>query len=514
MKKRETWQTKIGLIFAAAGNAVGLGNLLRFPSKVALYGGGAFMVPYFVALFLLGIPLMLIEWVIGRYAGAKGHGSMTGIIGSFFNHSYVSRVLGSIGVSIPVLIVCYYIYIESWTLGFAFLSLFGQMPEPVQSPDYKTAMEPYISFFKDYTKPSYIDLGFLVITQPSLTALVFLVITLAINWVILQRGIVKGIELTAKYGLPLLILMGIFLGFVSLSMNGWKGVEGLLFIYTPDFSKLSDPQVWLEASGQIFFTLSLGMGAIATYASYVKRNEDVVKTGLWTAGLNEFIEVVIGASIAIPAAFAVFGALAVPELAKEGTFRIGFMSMPAILMSLPLGSLLSAVWFFLLFIAALTSSLALTQPLVALLEDEMRWSHSKAVNVSMLVVSAGAFLSAFVPGFIDDVDFWAGTFMLLFFGLLEIIIFVWIFGVNNFHRELNTNSFIKIPKALVYFFAVVSPAFLIILLYFWGVTKLPQVLSQTEPGVLIARAFVIFVLVLIAFFSVESRRRYLAGPHM
>lgn len=500
-RKRETWQTKIGLIFAAAGNAVGLGNLLRFPSKVALYGGGAFMVPYFVALFLLGIPLMLIEWVIGRYAGAKGHGSMTGIIGSFFNHSYGSRVLGSIGVSIPVLIVCYYIYIESWTLGFAFLSLLGKMPEPVQSPDYKTAMEPYVSFFKEYTKPS-------------LTAIVFLIITLAINWVILQRGIVKGIELTAKYGLPLLLLMGIFLSFVSLSMNGWKGVEGLLFIYTPDFSRLSDPQVWLEASGQIFFTLSLGMGAIATYASYVKRNEDVVKAGLWTAGLNEFIEVVIGASIAIPAAFAVFGALAVPELAKEGTFRIGFMSMPAILMSLPLGSLLSAVWFFLLFIAALTSSLALTQPLVALLEDEMRWSHSKAVNLSMLLVSGGAFLSAFVPGFIDDVDFWAGTFMLLFFGLLEIIIFVWVFGVNNFHRELNTNSFIRIPKALVYFFAVVSPAFLVILLYFWGVTKLPQVLSQTEPGVLIARAFVIFVLVLIAFFSVESRRRYLAGPHM
>jgi NSS family neurotransmitter:Na+ symporter len=512
--KRETWQTKIGLIFAAAGNAIGLGNLLRFPSKVALYGGGAFMVPYFVALFLLGLPLMLIEWVIGRYAGAKGHGSMTGIIGSFFNHSYGSRVLGSIGVSIPILIVCYYIYIESWTLGFAFLSLFGQMPQPVQSPDYKTAMEPYVSFFKEYTESSYIDLGFLVIIQPSLTALVFLVITLAINWVILQRGIVKGIELTAKYGLPLLIIMGIFLGFVSLSMNGWKGVEGLLFIYTPDFSKLSDPQVWLEASGQIFFTLSLGMGAIATYASYVKRNEDVVKAGLWTAGLNEFVEVFIGASIAIPAAFAVFGALAVPELAKEGTFRLGFMTMPAILMSLPLGSLLSTVWFFLLFIAALTSSLALTQPLVALLEDEMRWSHSKAVNVSMLLVSAGAFLSAFVPGFIDDVDFWAGTLMLLFFGLLEIIIFVWVFGVHNFHRELNTNSFIKIPKSLVYFFAVVSPVFLVILLYFWGVTKLPEVLSQTEPGVLIARAFVIFVLVLIAFFSVESRRRYLAGPHM
>ncbi len=499
--RRENWKTRVGLIFAAAGNAIGLGNLLRFPSKVALYGGGAFMIPYFAAFLLLGLPLMLIEWVIGRYAGSKGHGSMTGIIGSFFNHSYGSRVLGSIGVSIPILIVCYYIYIESWTLGFAFLSFFGQMPQLVQSTNYKVAMEPYLSFYKYYT-------------EPSTLAIVFLIITLAINWFILQRGIVKGIELTAKYGLPLLILMGLFLSLVSLSMNGWKGLEGLLFIYTPDFSRLSDPHVWVEASGQIFFTLSLGMGAIATYASYVKRNEDVVKAGLMTAGLNEFVEVIIGASIAIPAAFAVFGALAVPELAKEGTFRIGFITMPAILMSLPLGSLLSAVWFLLLFIAALTSSLALIQPMVALLEDEMRWNHSKAVNVSMILVSGGAFLSAFVPGFIDDVDFWAGTLMLLFFGLLEIIIFVWIFGVHNFHRELNTNTFIRIPKFLVYFFAIASPVYLVLLLYFWGIVKLPQVLSQADPGVLIARAFVIFVLLLIAFLSVESRRRYLAGPHM
>jgi SNF family Na+-dependent transporter len=97
---------------------------------------------------------------------------------------------------------------------------------------------------------------------------------------------------------------------------------------------------------------------------------------------------------------------------------------------------------------------------------------------------------------------------------LYMVIFVWVFGVHNFHRELNTNSFIKIPKALVYFFAVVSPVFLVILLYFWDVTKLPEVLSQTEPGVLIARAFVVFVLVLITFFSVESGRSYLAGPHM
>ncbi|RMH06487.1 MAG: sodium:calcium symporter [Aquificota bacterium] len=501
MKKREQWASKVGLVFAAAGNAIGLGNLLRFPSKVALYGGGAFMVPYFVALFLIGLPLMVLEWVIGRYAGAKGHGSMTGIMGSLFHHANWARVLGSLGVAIPFLIVCYYIYIESWTLGFAVLSLLGQMPKPVSTEDPKTAMAPYLSFFREYTEPSAI-------------AVLFLVITLLINWYILQRGVVKGIELTAKVGIPALLLMGIFLMFVSLSIRGGKGLEGLLYIYKPDFSKLGDPQVWLEASGQIFFTLSLGMGAIATYASYVKAKEDVLKASFWTAGLNEFVEVVIGASIAIPAAFAMFGAMAVPELAKEGTFRLGFMSMPAVLMALPFGLVLCALWFLLLFLAALTSSLALTQPLVSLFEDEMRWSHTKAVNVSMLMVSVGAFLSAFVPGFIDELDFWAGTFMLVFFALVEIVVFVWIFGVHKFHHELTRDVFIKIPKGLVYFFAVVSPTFLVILLYQWGVVKAPEVLSNTSWEASLARFFILAVVVFLAFIAIESKRRYLSGPHM
>ncbi len=500
MREREKWASKTGLIFAAAGNAVGLGNLLRFPSKVALYGGGAFMIPYFIALFLIGIPLMLIEWVIGRYAGAKGHGSMTGILGSFFKHSYSSRVLGSLGVAIPFLIVTYYIYIASWTLGFAFFALLGKLPKPSYTDDYKQAMQPFLNFFRDYT-------------SPSPYAIVFLVITILISWYIMQQGIARGIEILAKFGIPTLLMMGIILSIVSLSINGGKGLSGLVFIYTPDFSKLSNPQVWIEASGQIFFTLSLGMGAIATYASYVKQKEDVIKAGLWTAGINEFVEVVIGASIAIPAAFAVFGALAVPELAKEGTFRLGFVSMPAILMGLPLGSLLSFLWFFLLFIAALTSVVALIQPLVSLFEDEMRWNHTKSVAVSMVMVSTGAFLSAYVPGFIDDVDFLAGTLMLLFFGLLEIIVFTWVFGVNNFHREITRNTSIKIPKWVVYFFAVVSPIFILVLLYVWGISELPKFLSKKEWGVIVSRVYVISVIAFLFFIAVESKRRYLSGPY-
>jgi len=493
MQKREIWATRIGLVFAAAGNAIGLGNLLRFPSKVALYGGGAFIIPYFISFFLLGIPLMILEWTIGRYAGSKGHGSMIGIMGEFFNHSYLSRIIGSLGVAIPFLIVCYYIYIESWTLGFAFLSLFQKLPLPTQTGDPQLMMMPFLKFYKSYT-------------QPSFWAVLFLIITLVINWYILNRGIIRGIEITAKIGIPALLLMGVFLSFVSLSINNWKGLEGLCFIFKPDFSRLLDPQVWVEASGQIFFTLSLAMGAIATYASYVKKNEDVLKTGLYTAGLNEFVEIVIGASIAIPAAFAMFGASSIPELAKEGTFRIGFMSMPAILMALPFGSYLSFIWFFLLFIAALTSSLALSQPLVALFEDELKFPRSKAVNVSMIMISIGAFFSAFVPDFLDELDFWAGTLFLIVFGFIEILAFVWIFGVENFYRELTRDVFFKIPKTMVYIFYGASSIFIGVLFYFWTTVKLPEYLGQISWNLIISRGFIITSLLILILIAIESKK--------
>uniref|UniRef100_A0A7C4NRM2 Sodium:calcium symporter n=1 Tax=Thermodesulfobacterium geofontis TaxID=1295609 RepID=A0A7C4NRM2_9BACT len=482
----------MGLILAAAGNAIGLGNILRFPSKVALYGGGAFMVPYFISLFLLGLPLMILEWVIGRYAGSKGHGSMIGIMGVFFNQSSLPRIVGSLGVVIPFLIVCYYIYIESWTLGFAFLSLFKKLPQYIEYTDPNLTLIPFLKFYKEYT-------------QPSLLAILFLLITLVLNWYILKRGVVKGIELTAKIGLPLLFLMGIFLSIVSLSINNWKGVEGLYFIFKPNFSKLTDPQVWVEASGQIFFTLSLAMGAIATYASYVKKNEDVVKVGIYTALINELAEIGIGASIAIPAAFAIFGASSIPQLAQEGTFRLGFMSMPAILAILPFGYIFSFIWFFLLFIAAFTSSLALIQPLVAFFEDELEISHHLAVNLSMVMVAFGAFLSAFVPGFLDELDFWAGAVFLILFAFIEILVFVWLFGVDNFYKELIRDTFLKIPKLMVYVFYGASLIFIGILFYFWILIKLPQYFQNITWNIIIARGFIIGTLFILGLLAIKSK---------
>ncbi|MCS7215044.1 MAG: sodium-dependent transporter [Thermodesulfovibrio sp.] len=493
MTERQSWGSKLGLILATAGNAVGLGNILRFPSKAALYGGGAFMVPYFISLFLMGLPLMIIEWVIGRYAGRYGHGSMTGILGLFFNHASWARILGSIGVAIPLLICMYYIYIESWTLGFAFLSIFGEIPTPVVTSNANEAIKPYLNFFREYT-------------NPSATAYFFLLLTIAINWFILQKGVKKGIEITAKIGMPAIILFGFILGLICLSAGNWKGFEGLKFIYNLNFSRISDPVVWIEASGQIFFTLSLGMGAIAVYASYTSPREDVIKAGMWTAGINEFVEIVIGASIAIPAAFAMFSALAIPELAKEGTFRLGFITMPAIFMSFPLGEYISFIWFLLLFFAALTSSLALIQPLIALFEDEMKWEHSKAVNISIILITLGAHLSAFVPNFIDELDFWAGCFLLLIFGLIEIFVFIWIFGINNFYNELTKNTNLKLPKFFVYIMGILSPLFIVFIIYYWVIKDFENIFFIDEPNKLIARVFIILFILFLSVIAVKSKK--------
>jgi len=493
---REHWGSKIGVVLAAAGNAVGLGNLLRFPSKVALYGGGAFIIPYLISLTLLGLPLMWVEWVAGRYGGKKGHGSTVGILGLITKNNF-GRLLGIFGVAAPLLIVFYYIYIESWTLGYALHSIVGNMPKPLPTSDTDEALRPFVEFLKNYT-------------APSLEAYIFFWITLLLNWYVLHRGIRRGIELVAKVGMPLLLIMGVMLAVVIFSSKGpspeWSAIKGLEYIWKPDFSKIFDGRVWVEAAGQIFFTLSLGMGALATYASYVKEKEDVALMGLATASTNEFVEIVLGSAIAIPAAFLFFGPASIPELASAGTFRLGFVSMPAVLNSIPLGFFWSFVWFMLLFIAAFTSSIALTQPMITFLEDEVNIPHSKAVAISMLIVIVGAHLSIFIPGYIDELDFWAGSFILLIFGIIEIIFFIWLFGPSNFTNELNEGSILKIPKWVAYLTGTVSLAFLVIILVVWIFQNLPSLISQQGLGVWLARTSILFLLLALGYLTVISAK--------
>lgn len=463
--ERARWASRIGLILAMAGNAVGLGNFLRFPVKAAANGGGAFMIPYFLALLLLGLPIMWIEWTVGRYGGNRGHGSTPGMFHLMWKRPF-AKYLGAFGIFLPLTIAIYYCFIESWTLAFAWFSGTGAY----WGNTTREAMGHFLHGFQGVEANQFFS--------SAGTAVVFFVVTLAFNYFFLARGIAKGIEVLAKYGMPILLLIGVALAVRVLTLGApssahpdWNVSHGLAYIWNPDFSKLGSAAVWLAAAGQIFFTLSLGQGMINTYASYVREKDDVTLNGLSTTTTNEFAEVILGGTIAIPAAVAFFGLAETQAIAQQGAFNLGFQSLPVIFQQLPLGQMLGALWFLLLFIAGITSSVALISPAVAFVEDEFRWSRRQAVNAvfSVIVVCAVAVVAFFKHGFLDEMDFWAGTFGLVLFAVIEVIVFGWIFGVERGWEEMHKGADLKVPRLFKFVIKYVTPLYMLALLVVWTI---------------------------------------------
>ena len=362
IQAKEAWGTRLGLILAMAGNAVGLGNFLRFPIQAIQNGGGAFIIPYLVSFVLLGIPLMLVEWSTGRYAGLRGHHSSPFVLQSLDKRPYW-KYIGVIGLFSNIVIASYYCYIESWTLSYVYHSIirtFDGMTE-IQVSD----------FFDDYLRISTSTTGI------PYESILFYILCLSINVWILSQTLRKGIERAAKFFMPLLIIFGLFLvvkivtikaGEQGAIYDGWVGLE---FLWTPDLNSLSDPKVWLSAAGQIFFTLSLGMGCIQCYASYLKENDDVVLNSMTAGFMNEFVEIVIGGSIIIPISIGYFGIDKVMDLCQIGGFGLGFRTMPYLFEQWGdvLASLAGIAFFGLLFGAGITSSLAMGAPIVGFLKD-------------------------------------------------------------------------------------------------------------------------------------------------
>lgn len=453
---RERWGTKIGLILAVAGNAIGLGNFLRFPVQAAENGGGAFMIPYFCALIFLGIPLMWVEWGMGRYGGRFGYGSTPGMFHAMWRHP-ISKYLGALGLFLSIATLIFYAYIQSWTLGFSFFSITGSY---LHENTFET-MRGFLSSYQGLTQGHFTSI---------LPAYIFLLITLGINHYVLYRGISKGIERLAKVAIPTLFVFAIVL-LVRVIMIGtpdpvnhpdWSVASGFAFIWNPDFSLLSSPKVWLAAAGQIFFTLSLGSGLIQTYASYVRENDDIALGGLATSSLNEFAEVVLGGSIAIPIAVAFFGMATTQEIAARGAFDLGFVSMPIIFSQIPFGQYFGFLWFLLLFFAAITSSVAMGQPLIAFLKEEFKYSHKRASWTVTLIVFVCIQMVVFLMGrgSLDEMDYWVGTFGLAMFALLETIVFAWIFGMEKGWAEITRGAEITVPRIFYYLIKYVTPVYL------------------------------------------------------
>jgi SNF family Na+-dependent transporter len=511
---RQRWGSKLGVILAVAGSAIGLGNFLRFPVQAARNGGGAFMIPYFVALFLLGLPLMWIEWTIGRFGGGFGHSTAPGMFHTLWEKNKFIKYFGVIGIFGPLVIFIYYVYVESWLLGYSFFALAGKYNACTTEQTMTAFLQGYQGLVKNEL---FNGIG---------TAYIFFLITFVLNIVIVYMGVSKGIEKTCEYALPVLFVFAIvlmvrvlLLGAPDPARPDWNVIDGLGYLWNPQWSALKDAKVWLAAAGQIFFTLSCGIGVILTYASYLSKQDDVALSGLTAAATNEVAEVILGGSIVIPAAFAFFGPIAISQIAAGGAFNLGFVTMPLVLQKMAFGNVLGFMWFMLLFLAGITSSISLAQPAVAFLEDEFNLSKKRASLIlavaTFILCQPAIFLLG--RGVVDELDFWGGTFCLVVFATIETILFGWVFGMDKAWTEIHVGSDITIPRIYRFIIKFITPAFLLLILGFWFVQQwVPTILLRGVPAenvryIVATRLMLIGVFVMLAFLVHVVWRRRAAG---
>ena len=484
-RSRDGWGTRLGVILAVMGSAVGLGNFLRFPGTAAKYEGGAFMIPYVVALLLLGLPIAWAEWAIGRYGGTRGlraggsgrgYNSAPGIFRTVWP-GRVSPYLGSLGLLIPVIIYMYYVYIEAWCLGYAWRFVTGQMTELGRD------REAYTQFFSGFVgmgaDGAVLDLSG---KRWSDSSLPFLLVCFVLNFVLIYRGLNKGIEWFCRWAMPALVVCAVVvlvrvltLGTLDAAKPEQSVLNGLGYMWNPGtadkslWASLANAQMWLEAAGQIFFSLSIGFGVIMCYSSYLKPDDDIALSSVTASAGNEFCEVALGGMITIPAAFVFLGASGVSEVAGS-TFNLGFMTLPMVFESMPAGRWVGAAFFFLLFLAAVTSSLSMLQPAIALLEEGLGLVRQASVAILGFITAVG---TGFVVYFskdakaLDTLDFWAGTLCIYLLAGIQVVLFGWVLGPAKGYEELQRGAQITIPRFVMTIIRYVSPLYLLVIFALW-----------------------------------------------
>jgi SNF family Na+-dependent transporter len=471
-QKTQEWGSRLGVILAVSGSAVGLGNFLRFPGQAASNGGGSFMIPYFLALVLLGIPIGWAEWTMGRYGGRKGFHSAPAILG-VIGKGAVARYLGLIGVLIPLCVYFYYVLVESWCLAYSYEYLGGMFGGDgigvAHDGSIATQTAAAASFYQNISGSNFDG----VTVQGGIhESAVFWLLTIALNVFLVYRGLSRGIERFCSIAMPLMAVCAVVvlirvltLGTPDPSNPAQNVAAGLNQMWQPDPEKLWNAQTWLNAAGQIFFSLSVGFGVIINYASYLKRKDDVVLSGLTASSTNELFEVGFGGMITIPAAFVFLGAAGTISAVQTGTFSLGFQTLPVVFAQMPGGDLIGCIWFFMLFLAAITSSLSMLQPTVAFFEEALGITRQKAVTWVAAIGTVGSF---FVVWFSRDgvarvtLDDWVGTLMIFVLATVQIICFGWVFGVTRGMREAHVGAEMRIPDWFRFVFRFVAPLYLLI----------------------------------------------------
>ncbi|MDE6802736.1 MAG: sodium-dependent transporter [Muribaculaceae bacterium] len=356
MKDKIRFSSKLGLIAATVGSAVGLGNIWRFPAEVQENGGAAFLLVYLVCVCVLGIPVMLAEFTVGRSARADAIHSFQKL-----TPGKPWWIVGAIGVVASFLILGFYMVVSGWTLEYLVASVDGSLfkaEAPCEAVDFGVKMQEYV--------------------QTDVRPILFTLSMLVLNAVVLWRGVTKGIERLSNILMPLLFLLLIVFCCVSLTLP--EASEGLKYFFTPDFSKIDGPVI-VNALGQAFFSLSLGLGILITYASYYPGTTSLGRTAVTVSMLDLAVAILMG-MIIFPVV-TTFG-IGDGDSLRGGT--LVFVTIPEVFTHMQCTRLWSSLFFLLISVAALTSTISLGQVSVAFLQDAFRWSRHKAITCLFLLL--------------------------------------------------------------------------------------------------------------------------------
>ena len=429
---RVNFGSKIGAILAAAGSAVGLGNIWRFPYETGNHGGAAFILVYLACVFVLGLPIMIAEFTVGRHSKAS-----TGKAFAVLAPGTQWKWIGYLGVLAGLLILGYYSVVAGWTLEYVITSLGNGFAG--KGPD------EFVALFQDFSQDP---------VRPILWLLAFLLLT----HFIVVKGVKDGIEKSSKVMMPMLFILIVVLAACSLSLpDAGKGLE---FLLKPDFSKV-DADVFLGAMGQAFFSLSLGMGCLSTYASYFGPDTKMGKTALSVGLIDTFVAILAGLII-FPAAFSVgIQPDAGPSLifiTLPNVFQQAFGSVPFLAM------VFSLMFYVLLALAALTSTISLHEVVTAFLHEKFELTRSRAaLLVTSFCVITGVLSSLslgvwdakfFSLGFFDLLDFVTAKLMLPLSGFLVCLFVGWYLKRSVSYDELTNYGLQKATYLPVYMFII------------------------------------------------------------
>lgn len=440
---REQWGSRAGFILAAVGSAIGLGNIWRFPYMAYENGGGAFFIPYLFAMITAGIPFMIMEFSLGHKLRGAAPRAFSKLGAKF-------EWLGWFQVFIAAVIAVYYVAIIGWAisyLGMAFTQSWGS--------------DTNAFFFSEYLK--------LGENSPSqLGSLQFhIAIPMTIAWAItfaaIFTGVKGGIERASKIMMPLLFLM--VLGFISRVVFLPGAMDGLNYLFQPDFSKILDAKVWSAAYGQIFFTLSVGFAIMIAYSSYLPKKSDINNNAFMTVLINCGFSIMAGVMI-----FAVLGYMAqeqakpITEVVSAGV-GLAFVTIPAAINLLPAPFILGPLFFLALVVAGLSSHISIIEAVTSAIIDKLNWTRKKAAVVvcglgylvSMAFATNGGLL------LLDLVDYFINNIALLTSCLIEIAIIAWLLKVSDIRQYVNERSEFSIGKWFEVCLRFLSPAMLAVI---------------------------------------------------